>query len=72
MLLESTTAWVVLATAALALATAVVGYLKIHKGVQEIHVMVNSRLEAEQDWNDRLSAALQNAGIQVPPRPPRS
>jgi hypothetical protein len=63
---------VLLLTAVVALATAVVGYFKLNKGVQEIHVMVNSRLEAEQDWNDRLSAALQNAGIQVPPRPPRS
>ena len=61
---------VILATAVVALATTVVGFMaKLRKDVSEIHVIVNSHATAQADRIEQLADALRAAGIDVPARP---
>lgn len=58
-------------TAVVALVVAVVGVVKLYFDVQEIHVMVNSRMSEAQAHIKVLRKALNDAGIEVPDAPER-
>lgn len=62
----------VLLTALVVLGTAVVGLIaKLHRDVQEIHVMVNSRMNEALTRIDQLYGALEDAGVTPPESHPR-
>lgn len=61
-----------LITGVVLFATAVAGYLfKLNRGIREIHVMVNSRMQEALTRIDQLHNALVDAGVVVPDHPPR-
>lgn len=63
---------VTLLTAAVVLAGAVVGYAtKLRKEVQEIHVMVNSRMSEALNRIDQLDDLLRSEEIVIPADPAR-
>lgn len=59
---------IVLVTGVVALITGLVG---LFVKVQQVHVMVNSRMDEALTRIDQLHAALTAAGVDVPDRPPR-
>ncbi len=60
---------IALLTAAVVLSSALVGFIaKLKKDVREIHVMVNSHAESQEDRIDQLAEALRAAGIPIPDR----
>lgn len=50
---------------------AIIGYMshKLRSEIQEIHVMVNSRMEEALNRIDQLGEALKDEGIAVPAKP---
>lgn len=57
-------------SAVVVLVTAIVGFLaKLQKGVDQIHVIVNSHATAQANRIEQLADALRAAGIDVPDRP---
>lgn len=64
--------WVFVATTSVATAAAIIGFLlKLNRGMQEIHVMVNSRMQEALARIDQLHKALVDAGVVVPDHPPQ-
>ena len=64
--------WIVLAGVALTFATACVGLagtLRNQRQITQVHVLVNSQLHAVLDRVSQLTATLEQAGVDVPPRP---
>lgn len=72
-----------LAAAVVLLATAVAGWMaaraaraarrqtqQVGRQVQEVHLLVNSRLTAALARMEQLTEALKSAGVAVPPAPP--
>lgn len=60
--------WLALAGVVLTFAAVVIAFLQLRRKVAEVHVLVNSQLTAVLQRVAQLTAALENAEIEVPPQ----
>jgi uroporphyrinogen-III decarboxylase len=62
-------AWIVFAGVILTFATALIGFAQTRRKIAEVHILVNSQLHAVLDCVTQLTAALADAGVDVPEPP---
>lgn len=60
--------WLALAGVVLTFAAVVIAFLQLRRKVAEVHVLVNSQLSTVLQRVVQLTAALENAEIEVPPQ----